>query len=83
MCILLKIFQRFAANKELTVAHKIIQGAPLIRGHNWEFRFICIKYNIAANKELTVAHEIIQAAPLIRGHNQQFRFICIKYNIEF
>jgi len=46
MCILFNIFQRFAANKELTVAHEIIQGAPLIRGHNQEFRFISIKYNI-------------------------------------
>jgi len=46
MCILFNIFQRFAVDKELTVAHGIIQGAPLIRGHNQEFRFISIKYNI-------------------------------------
>jgi len=31
MCILFNIFQRFAADKELTVAHGIIQGAPIIQ----------------------------------------------------
>ena len=47
-------FPGFAANKEMTVAHEIIQGAPLIQGYNQGFNLDLSASNTISNSE---AHE--------------------------